>query len=123
MSKFSLNITGRRQGGEHEGVGGGVGVRLVPTLDSARGDNTIVNIVPSRSIGRFLPFTGFNRHHGGVGRGCGVGRGLGVALGVALGVGVVVGVGVAVGGGVTEGLAVAVAVGVGVGVPVVRSVP
>ena len=50
LSKISLNTTGSKQGGEHEGVGGGVGVRLGATLESACDENAIVNIVASRSV-------------------------------------------------------------------------
>ena len=50
LSKFSLKVTGRKQGGEHEGVGGGVGVRLGATLDSACDKNAIVNIASSKKV-------------------------------------------------------------------------
>jgi hypothetical protein len=50
LSKFSLKVTGRRQGGEHEGVGGGVGVRLGATLDSACDENIVADIVASRRV-------------------------------------------------------------------------
>lgn len=50
LSKFSLRTTGSRQGGEHEGVGGGVGVRVGATLDSPRDENAIVNVVASKKV-------------------------------------------------------------------------
>jgi hypothetical protein len=46
LSKFSLNTTGSKQGGEHEGVGGDVGAKL----ESACDENTIVNIASSKKV-------------------------------------------------------------------------
>jgi hypothetical protein len=48
LSKFSLNTTGRKQGGEHEGIGGGVGV--VESGVSAFDESAITNIVASKRV-------------------------------------------------------------------------
>src|SRR5437870_8900389 len=61
LSKFSLKTTGRKQGGEHEGVGGGVGVRLGATLDSACDENTIANVISSKKLNLTTALNRFTR--------------------------------------------------------------
>jgi len=59
LSKFSLNAVGKKQGGEHEGIGGGVGVKLGATCGSAPDENIISRIAVSTEVNRTSALDGF----------------------------------------------------------------